>query len=194
MRSPVTLLFPRLNRPRDLSHSSNSFFSRPLAILMTLIWSLSNSLMTLLCCSGQNCTQDLRPPQLRTELDNPLPCPAGDAGSGAPQDRVVSSGCQGTANSCSTCHRPGPPGPFPQHCSPASHSQPIHTTRVPPSQVQNPAHGLVKVCIVGDCPSLQFIEVSGAKGTNSPSQFCHQQTQYSFEQLITCQLVSSEGH
>lgn len=40
----------------------------------------------------------------------------------APQDRAGSPGCQGTADSDSTFHQPGPPGPSPQHCFPAPHS------------------------------------------------------------------------
>lgn len=41
----------------------------------------------------------------------------GDAVPGAPQDRVSPCGCQGSADSHSTCHWPGSLGPFLQHCS-----------------------------------------------------------------------------
>ncbi|NWI56047.1 TNPO1 protein, partial [Calyptomena viridis] len=59
--------------------------------------------------------------QCRAERDNHLPQPAGDAVPDALQDMVGPPGCQGTADSYSTCHQTGLPGPFPRCCSSASH-------------------------------------------------------------------------
>ncbi|GAB0194069.1 myocardial zonula adherens protein [Grus japonensis] len=46
----------RLNKPRDFSLSSYVFPSRPFAIFVALLWTLSNSFMSLYC-GAQNCMQ-----------------------------------------------------------------------------------------------------------------------------------------
>lgn len=55
MRSPLYLLFSRLNRPSDLSCSLYVFLSRPFTIFITLLCTLSKNYCPLYCV--HNCTQ-----------------------------------------------------------------------------------------------------------------------------------------
>ncbi|KAJ7400343.1 hypothetical protein BTVI_106306 [Pitangus sulphuratus] len=74
-----------------------------------------------------------------------------------------------------------------QHLIPQS----VQTSRVSPSQVQNPALPLIKFDMVGDCPVLSFVQVSlqgllAFEGVNSSSQFCVicKLAQYPFESCV----------
>ena len=48
VRPHLSLLCPGLNTPRDLSHSSDVFPSRPFTIFIALLWTLSHSFISLL--------------------------------------------------------------------------------------------------------------------------------------------------
>jgi len=54
MRPPLSLLCSGLNRPRDLSHSSCVFPSRPFTMFVALFWTLSDRFMSF---CAQKCTQ-----------------------------------------------------------------------------------------------------------------------------------------
>lgn len=60
MRAPFNLLWSGPNRPSDLSYSSCILPSRFFTISVALLWMFSNSFLTSLCCSMQNCTQCCR--------------------------------------------------------------------------------------------------------------------------------------
>ncbi|KAJ7413513.1 hypothetical protein BTVI_42998 [Pitangus sulphuratus] len=117
----------------------------------------------------------VRLPQCRAEQDNPRP--AGDALPDATQDTVALLVARTLSTQIQLAIDQDPPGPFPgtafQHLIPQS----VCTSEVASSQVQNSALSLVELHMVGDCPALQFVEVSLQglpvfEGVNSSSQFC----------------------
>ena len=132
VRSPLSFLYSRPNRPspqplhirlplQTLPHphdpSSNAF--QWLNVILKS-W-----------CLKWHTIFKMRLSQCRAERDNPLPCPAGDAVPDAPQDMDVPPGCQGTADSHSTGHGPGTPGPFLQLLSSLSFPSPYTQPGLP---------------------------------------------------------------
>lgn len=104
--------------------------------------------------------------------DSPLPCPAGNAVPSAPQGISRPPGCQGTADSYSPCHPPGPSHPFLKCFSPASHSPacllPHLSCRICHLTLLN------FICLVIAQPSNLPRYLQGLpafKGVNSSSQF-----------------------
>ena len=97
MRSPLSLLLPKLDKPRVLSRSSQD---RPPALSPALLPPLDTFeyLNTLLNLWGPELHSVLkvRPHQHWTERDNHLFCPPGSAVFDAPRDAVWPPGCQGT--------------------------------------------------------------------------------------------------
>jgi len=75
MRSPLSLLLPRMNKPRDFSHSS-CFSSEHFPVFIALLEMLSNSLMSFLHCNSQTAPgawDEAAAMQNRAEQSPPLP-------------------------------------------------------------------------------------------------------------------------
>jgi len=60
IRSPMSLLFSRLNNPSSFSHSPKGLCSRPLTSFVALLWTCSRASMSFLQRGAQNWTQYLR--------------------------------------------------------------------------------------------------------------------------------------
>ncbi|KAK4824371.1 hypothetical protein QYF61_014031 [Mycteria americana] len=57
MRSPLSLLFSKLDKPKVLSHSSQDMPSSPSTSFVALLWMHSRTFTSFLICGAQNCTQ-----------------------------------------------------------------------------------------------------------------------------------------
>ncbi|KAK4824801.1 hypothetical protein QYF61_019469 [Mycteria americana] len=108
IRSPLSLLFSRLNNPSSLSCSSQDLCSRPFTSFVALLWTLS--LENCLIVSGQclsqylSCSEgpklntvfEVRPHQCRVQGDNLFPSPAGHTIFDTSQDAIGLLGHLGT--------------------------------------------------------------------------------------------------
>ncbi|KAK4808631.1 LOW QUALITY PROTEIN: hypothetical protein QYF61_012701, partial [Mycteria americana] len=79
MRSPLSLLFSRLNNPRSLSRSPSALCSRPFPSSVALLWTRSSPSMSLLSSPKLNTAFEVRPHQCRVQGHDHCPSPAGHA-------------------------------------------------------------------------------------------------------------------
>ncbi|RMC12967.1 hypothetical protein DUI87_10494 [Hirundo rustica rustica] len=118
-----------------------------------------------------------------------------------PQDRVGPPGCQGTMTRVQLATDQDLQIPFHgtalQHLIPQS----VRTSRVVPPQVQNLTLSLVDLHLVGDCSTLQFIEVSlqglpASEGVSSSFRFCiiWELAQYPFQSCLQVIYEDVEEH
>ncbi|KAK4826818.1 hypothetical protein QYF61_011626 [Mycteria americana] len=138
MRSPLSLLFSKLDKPSVLSHSSEDMPSSPFTGFVALLWLLSRTFTSFLNGGAQNCSQYSR---MITSFDR--------------LDVVRPLGCQGTLLT------PTDPAvdQHPQIPFCRASLQPLLSQFILVFTVQNPAFFLVKFHAVDDCPMLQSVEI-----------------------------------
>ncbi|KAK4815510.1 LOW QUALITY PROTEIN: hypothetical protein QYF61_003068 [Mycteria americana] len=125
VRSPLSLLFSRLNNPSSLSRSSSDFCSRPFTSFVALLWTHSSTSMSLLNAEYRG--------------DNHFPTPAGHTIPDTSQDAIGFLGHLGTL----LAHiQPTYPGPFPPGSFQPLFPKPVALHGVAVAQVQDPALSL----------------------------------------------------
>ncbi|KAK4832175.1 LOW QUALITY PROTEIN: hypothetical protein QYF61_020955 [Mycteria americana] len=95
IRSPLSLLFSRLNNPSSLSRSSEDFCSRPFTSFVALLWTRSSTSMSLLG-PKLNTVFEVQPHQCRVQGDVHFPSPAGHTIPDTSQDAIGLLGHLGT--------------------------------------------------------------------------------------------------
>ena len=158
MRSPLNLLFSKLDKPGVLSCSSHDMPSSPSTSFVALLCTRSRTFTSFLSGGAQNCTQYSRWGPTNAEYRGTIPS----------FDRLVvlclmhsrwglPSGLLGhPADSCGACCPPAPPDPFPQGCFPAT-PLPICTCAWHHSVLESHIFFHIKFHAIDDCPMLHSI-------------------------------------
>ena len=90
MRSSLSLLFSKLDKPRVLGHSSQDTPSSSSTSFVALLWTHSRTFTSFLNCGAQNCTQCSRRDRTNAKYNGTVSSVDRLAGFGAPPDAEVS--------------------------------------------------------------------------------------------------------
>ncbi|KAK4823633.1 LOW QUALITY PROTEIN: hypothetical protein QYF61_004366 [Mycteria americana] len=157
IRSPLSLLFSRLNNPSSFSCSSSDFCSRPFTSFVALLWTRSS---TSIEGPKLNTVFEVWPHQCRVQGDNHSPCPAGHTISDASQDAIGLLGHLGTL----LAHIQLAIDQHPQVLFHWATFQPLFPKPVAlhgvvVTQVQDPALSLVEPHTTGLSPLIQPVQI-----------------------------------
>ncbi|KAK4806181.1 hypothetical protein QYF61_001104 [Mycteria americana] len=173
IRSPLSLLFSRLNSPSSLSRSSSDFCSRPFTSFVALLWTRSST-----SSGGPKSEHSIRgaASPVPSTGDNHCPSPAGHAIFDTSQDAIGFLGHLGTL----LAHIQAAVNQHPQVllCQAAFQPlfpKPVALHGVAVAQVQDLVLGLVKPHTIGLSPSIQPVQVPlqslpPLKQINTPAQ------------------------